>query len=141
MLNSLEREGEELARSEFYADLTRKAEIIVTPMAGSSDVYDDSLGEALACIARVATLIPLSASVMRHALALRRAWSIAPQDAIVLASVDLFMREKNGLKLFANKNRKDFTRPDVVTHFRQCDCRVLRSFAAARYLAEASLPS
>jgi hypothetical protein len=79
---------------------------------------------------------------MDHALSLLNDWPISPQDAVVLASVDLFMREKSaGPKLFANKNTRDFMEPDVVSHFERCDCRILCTFTAARQLTEASLSS
>ncbi|MEJ0038579.1 MAG: hypothetical protein WDO68_21315 [Gammaproteobacteria bacterium] len=134
------REVDELARSEFYADLPESAEDIVKPIAGGSNVYEKSLREALVSVLRVATIIPLSSRVMNLALEFQKAGRISPQDSVVLASVILFVREKaSGPKLFANRNLKDFVEPDVVTRFRQCDCRLLRNFTAARHLAEAAL--
>jgi predicted nucleic acid-binding protein len=143
LLDAFSREVRELARSEFYSDLTQKAKVIVQPMGESSAVYTDSLAAALTSILPVATIIPLSAHVVDHALALLDTWPISPQDAMVLSSVDLFMRDQGAGKprLLVSKNRKDFMRSEVIAHFDQCDCRILGNFTAARCLAEATLSS
>lgn len=139
-LGSFKREVNELARSDYYRDLARKAKIVVEPITESSRVYRASLHDAVASILRVATIIPLSARVMSHALTFPEDWKLSPQDAVIVASVELFMRERSDdLKLFANRNIRDFVRARVITHFRQCDCQILGSFAAARQLSEASL--
>jgi hypothetical protein len=60
---------------------------------------------------------------------------------IIIAETN-FVRDRAGdPKLFANTNMKDFVRPDVATHFRQCNCKLLNSFTAARHLAERVLQS
>jgi predicted nucleic acid-binding protein len=140
LLAAFKREVEELARSDFYADLPQTAEDIVKPIAGSSNVYENSLRNAIVSVLRVATIAPLSPNVMRQSFEFREAWGISSQDAIVAASVALFMRERpGGPKLFANRNLKDFLTPAVVAHFRECDCRLLSNFTSARHLTEASL--
>ena len=140
MLEAFKREVDELARSGFYVDMTEKAEEIVKPIVGSSYVYERSLREAIVSVLRVATIIPLSSSVMQQALAFQNAGKISPQDSVVLASVVLFMRERvGGARFFANRNVKDFMAPDLRAHFRQCDCRLLSSFTAARHLSEATV--
>jgi len=137
LLEAFKREVNELARSEFYVELPRTAEEIVKPISGSSNVYENSLREALLSIVRVATIIPLSSEVMNKALEFQEGGWISPQDSVVLASVFFFVRDRAGdPKLFANTNMKDFVRPDVATHFRQYNCKLLNSFTAARHLAE-----
>ena len=131
---------DELARSEFYVDLTEIAEDIVKPIVGSSNVYERSLREAIVSVLRVATIIPLSSNVMHQALEFQGVGKISSQDAVVLASVVLFMRERTeGSKVSATRNLKDFVAPAMLAHFCQCDCRLLNSFTAARHLAEATL--
>ena len=141
MLEAFKREVDELARSEFYVGLPGRAARIVQPIAGSNNVYEQSLREALVSVLRTATIIPLSSSVMSHALEFQQSARISPQDSVVLASVVLFLREKaEGASLFANKNMKDFAAPDVAVHFQQCNCTLLNKFTTALKLAEATVP-
>lgn len=140
LLEKFKFEVQQLARSEFYTVLPDKAKEIVEPIAGSTYVYENSLRRALIRVLSVSRIIPLSAGVMTLSFELQETCSLDPQDAIVLASVLLFMREKAcGPKLFANRNSRDFVKPEVVAHLTQCDCRVLSNFTAARYATEASL--
>ncbi len=144
MLAAFKHEVDELARSEFYTDLPKTVEEIVAPIAGSSNVYENSLRKALVSVLRVATIIPLSSNVMSLAFEFQQVDfdSISPQDAVVAASVILFLREKvGGPRFFANTNMKDFTGPALAVHFKHCDCKMLSDFTAARGLAERTLPS
>ncbi len=137
VLRRLENELRDLTRSQPYAHLQETSGSVLRALKESGKVHAIALNESLAKIVRVATIIPLSAEVMHHAMNLRLSDPLTPQDAVVFASVDLYMRNVGkGPKVFANKNRRDFLTDEVDTHFQQYDCRVLESFAAARQLSE-----
>lgn len=137
ILRRLRDELRDLARCEAYGDLEEASKSVTRVLAESGEVQASALDKTIDKILRVATIIPLSADVMRHALSLQLVYPLAPQDAVVFASVDFYMREQGkGPKYFANKNRRDFLTPEVETHFQQYECRILDSFAATRKLTE-----
>lgn len=137
ILRRLRDELRDLARSEAYGHLEEASKSLTRVLAESGEVQASTLDKTIDKILRVATIIPLSAEVMRHTLAVQLAYPLAPQDAVVFASVDLYMREQGkGPKYFANKNRRDFMTPEVERHFEQYECRILHSFAATRRLTE-----
>jgi predicted nucleic acid-binding protein len=140
LLKAFKEEVNELARSDFYANLPEKVEEMVAPISDSSYVYERSLREAIVSVLRTSTIIPLSSNVMQLALEFQNGGTISPQDSVVAASVVLFMRERQGgPKVFANLNSKDFVAPHVQACFRQCVCRLISSFSAAMQFAEATL--
>src|SRR5262245_42682226 len=66
-------------------------------------------------IARAATVIPLDAAVTRHSLDVKDRYNLGAQDAVVFASIDLFLdRQGAGPRVFANRDSEDFGKDTVL---------------------------
>jgi len=80
----------------------------------------------------LATVIPLSEQIVNASVDIQRRFELEPQDAIVFASVDQFLRAHGeDTAVFANRNARDFETRDVKAHFQQCDCQLLTNFSGA----------
>jgi hypothetical protein len=91
-------------------------------------------------VARIATIIPLDATVIRHALAVQLAYGLPAQDSVVFASIDKFLETQDeDTKLFANKNRKDFATDQVEEQLAKYNCKLISLFSHARAYIEKSL--
>lgn len=86
----------------------------------------------------VARIIELDRSRFQNAIGLRDRFSLAIEDAIVLAVVlaDLERYKSPKRHLFANRNRTDFNNPEIVAELQRRGCDAVWSFTeAARLLA------
>jgi len=136
----LQKELQQLARSDAYAELGGTSETVTRALAQSNKEQAESLAQTIDRIVRIATVIPLDAKVIRHSLAIQLVYSLAPQDSVVFASVDRFFEElDNAPKLFANKNRKDFVTDSVEDQFAKHNCKILPKFSQARGYIESML--
>jgi predicted nucleic acid-binding protein len=121
-----------LARSENFNTLEPTLETVTRTLIESGDAQAESLARTLEKVLDLATIIPLTAEVMRHTLALQLVYELPAQDSVVFASIDHFLlATEKGPKLFANRNRKDFQDDDIEGHLGQYDCKLLTSFTTA----------
>lgn len=113
------------------------SETISRVLSGAAEVEHRALDEALVRLANCATVIPLSAEMLKSSLAARLQFSLQPQDSIVFASVEHFLKERGKTdSVFANKNSADFSGPDIETHLEQYGCKLLASFSNTRQYVE-----
>jgi len=137
ILNALNRELRELARTQAYAGLAETSKSVTRALAESGELHAAALESVMWKIAGLSTVIPLTGETMRKALGYQLVYPLSAQDNIVLASIDDYFSSENGAhKVFANKNRKDFSSPVVEGHLRQYRCRVIGSFADTRRYIE-----
>lgn len=121
-----------LARSENFNTLEPTLETVTRTLIESGNAQAESLAQTLKTVLDVATVIPLTADVMRHTLALQVVYELPAQDSVVFASIDQFLSTtEKGPKLFANRNRKDFQDDDIEGHLGRYDCKLLMSFTTA----------
>ncbi len=74
------------------------------------------------------TVIPLDNAVL-STLSLYETQFRTPQDAVVYASVlDHLRTAPAQLHCFLNRNKNDFSAPDVETALTQYDCKIIFSF-------------
>jgi hypothetical protein len=104
----------QLARTEPYAktveDLGDPASVLVR--SGDEDKHrlDLALGRILDC----AIVIPLQGETIRTSIQYQESLGLSPQDAVVYASViDHLSATSPGPKCFLNRDRKDFSIPDI----------------------------
>jgi predicted nucleic acid-binding protein len=136
----LRDELRELARTEAFAHLGETSMTVTRALAESSEIQAKALDNAVVNLSGVATVIPLTAEVMRNAVNVPLVFSLSPQDSVVFASTDLYLKEQGqGEKVFATKNSRDFLSDDVEDWFRRYNCKVLATFAATRQYVEHSL--
>ena len=124
------QEMSQLARTEPYAktveDLGDPASILVR--SGDEDKHrlDLTLGRILDC----AVVIPLQGETIRSSIQYQRSLDLSPQDAVVYASViDHLSATSPGPKCFLNRDRKDFSIPDIREGLGLHDCRLITRFA------------
>jgi hypothetical protein len=128
----LQSELTQLARSEGHASLLETSKSFRRALAESGKVQGATLDATIDKMSKLATVIPLTAEVVQHALVMQLRYPLSRQDAVVFASIDKFMAGRGaGSKLFANKNSKDFATAEIEAHLQQYDCKVVASFSAA----------
>ena len=93
------------------------------------------LDNAISRILECADVIPLTKEVMEHSIRIRNQFEFEPQDAIVFASVDLYLSERGKAEsVFANKNSADFA--DVEERLGELNCKLISTFANAADMIE-----
>ena len=137
IVKKLRQEITQLGRSQHFEELPDTSEAISQTLSGAAEIEHRALDHAIARLADCATVIPLSGSILKASLAARIQFSLEPQDSIVFASVDDFLRVRSGAKsVFANKNSADFSNPDIESHLQAMNCKLFYSFAKTRHYVE-----
>ena len=80
---------------------------------------------------RMETVIPLTGEIVRMARFHELAYSLSPQDALVLASVRAHAENEVGPKCFVSQDVKGFANPTVYDELSATECRVLANFTDA----------
>ena len=128
----LRRELNELARSAPYREASRELQAATRLLIQSGDEEKRRLDGALERILDVAQVIPLSADVIRGAIASQATLGLKPQDSIVYASVYEHLAAAGpGRKCFVTRDAKDFLNPDIKNELDRRDCRLLARFGDA----------
>ncbi|MGH8241176.1 MAG: hypothetical protein ACREXP_29740 [Steroidobacteraceae bacterium] len=112
--------------------MSQTSEGVARVLATSVETEAAALDGAIRRILHCAEVIALSAEILRNSFPAREQFSFEPQDSIIFASVDWYL--KQGAKdegVFANKNSKDFAIPAAEDHFAALNCKVLSTFADA----------
>lgn len=136
----LKDEFAQLSRSEGLAELVDTSKVIGLLLAECGQVQLAELDSTIDKLSRAATVIPLTAEIARRALAIRLVYRLSSQDSMVVASVEKYMIEQGvDGKVFANKNRLDFTTALVKGHFESVGCRIIGDFSAAREFVQGSI--
>ena len=126
----LVREMRQLARTEPYArgveDLGDPASILVRSGDEDKRRLELTLGRILDC----AVVIPPERETLRDAIQFQGSLDLSPQDSVVYASVIAHLSAAPpGPKCFLNKDRRDFSIPDIREGLEQYDCRLITSFS------------
>ena len=119
-----------LARTEPYArtveDLGDPASILVRSGNEDKRRLDLTLGRILDC----AVVIPLQGETLRDATLFQVSLGLSPQDSVVYASVIAHLSATSpGPKCFLNRDRKDFSIPDITEGLVGYDCKLITRFA------------
>lgn len=92
------------------------------------------LREAKETMLQVASLRPLTASILEESLQLQRTLDLSPQDACVLATVLAHLRsttDESGdpePRCFINRDASDFSNPDIEERLARHGCRIKYRF-------------
>ena len=126
----LTKEMGQLARTEPYAetveDLGDPASILVRSGDEDKRRLDMTLGRILNC----AAVIPLQGETLRDASRFQGSLDLSPQDSVVYASVIAHLSAASpGSKCFLNRDRRDFSIPDIQEELGRYDCRLITKFA------------
>ncbi|MBS0422268.1 MAG: hypothetical protein JSR66_31475 [Proteobacteria bacterium] len=140
IVQKLRDELSELARTEAYAGLAETSKTVTRALAESGESQAKALDNTVLTLSRVATVIPLTAQIMRGAVSAQLEFPLSPQDCVVFASADEYLKEQGlDLKVFATKNSRDFLSDDVEAWFGRYNCKILATFGATRQYVEHAL--
>ena len=126
----------QLARTETYTktveELGDPASILVRSGNEDKRRLDLTLGRILDC----AVVIPLQGETLRNAIHFQASLDLSPQDSVVYASVKTHVSgAPPGMKCFLNRDRKDFSIPDISEDLGRYDCRLITRFSdGLRYI-------
>lgn len=128
-------EVRQLSRSQHFPNLAETSAAVAAVFAESVETEAAGLDSAVSRILECADVIPLTKDVMQHSIRLRDQFEFEPQDAVVLASVDLYLDGRGKAEsVFANKNSADFA--DVEQRLGDRNCKLISTFANAADLIE-----
>jgi predicted nucleic acid-binding protein len=106
--------------------------LVATIIRRETDLLISTIERILA----VSRQINLDLETFNKAMALRKTSGMTPEDAVILEIViaDLSRNPSSQRHLFANRNRKDFSEPNIVSSLRTLNCDLVWSFDGAAEL-------
>jgi len=127
---TLNAELRQLARTSTYTDRVRSIQDITTLLVQSTEDERQRLDKYREQLLETATIIPLTATILRTAATYEVVYNFVPQDAIVYASVVYQLAQNANLEnCFLNRNSRDFDNPDIVEALALLNCKMIPKFA------------
>lgn len=134
------KELRQLSRSKEFTDLLETSKNVTRALAESGEVEARGLDTTIRRLLDIATVLPLTAEVVGHALDAQVKYDLEPQDAVVFASVDFYLQPRTqSTKVFANRNYADFAKPDIESHLAEHNCKLFPDFHDAKNFVEHEL--
>lgn len=128
---TLQKHIREISRSEPFRDLVDQSRDVLAALIAGGEESRDRLESAIESLAAEATIIPLTSEVVMIARWHEQAYSLTPQDAVVLGSVRAHAETHAGHKVFVSQDAKGFAHPTVYDELAAVDCKVLVNFTDA----------
>lgn len=129
LASELSRELAQLIRSAAYAPALGEFASVTALLVDSADEDTKQLEELQRRLLSICEIIPLEASTFSAAAHQRIAHDLAPQDAIVYASVLQHLAHSTPANCcFLNRNSKDFDDPDIINELGRHVCRMIPRF-------------
>jgi predicted nucleic acid-binding protein len=139
---ALQRQIREISRSEPFRALIEQSRDVLAALVAGGEESRDRLEGTIERFAASATMIPLTRDIVAIARQHEVAYSLTPQDALVLASVRTHAETNAGPKLFVSQDAKGFANPSVYDELSTVDCKVLVNFSdALAFIAKTLRPS
>jgi predicted nucleic acid-binding protein len=130
----------QLGRSSAYSALTSKVGEAVNLLTQSAQEDFDRLEATRRRIAEAAHLFPLDADVLAAAVTSQSAYDLAPQDAIVYASIRLHLTQSRpAVACFLSRDAKAFVDRDIRNELQALGCRFIPNFDHGYQFLENSL--
>jgi len=118
----------EMARGRMAAEESDALAGVAALLVRSLDRERSGLRTALHRVAACVEITPLNRETIQRAAALEQEPGMPAADALVLASVVLDLEESPEASVFLNRNRKDFSDPDIESILDSHGCRLIPSF-------------
>jgi predicted nucleic acid-binding protein len=126
---NLQKELRELGRTASYSKQISNFQSITSILVRSNEEERQRFSSYREKLLEIAEIIPLSTQILKEATTYEAPYDLAPQDALVYASVITHLREnKTSLSCFLNKNSKDFDNPDIVDELDKNNCKMIPRF-------------
>lgn len=125
----LNLEMRQLARTEPHAKTAEDLGNLVSILERSGNEDRLRLDLTVSRILDCAVVIPLQGETARAAVQYQESLDLSRQDSVVYASVIAHLSATSpGPKCFLNRDRRDFSNPDVREGLRQYGCRLITRF-------------
>jgi predicted nucleic acid-binding protein len=125
----LDAELRQLLRTASYANRIKGIQDIAILMVQSNEEERRRFIKYRERILKVGEVVALTANILREAASCEPIYDLAPQDALVYASVIEHLRlSQPEQACFLNRNFKDFDSPDIVDALSQLNCRMIPRF-------------
>jgi predicted nucleic acid-binding protein len=139
---SLDAELRQLVRTTSYASRIKSIQDIASLMIQSNEEERNRFIQCRDRLLKVGEIVALNANILSDAAAYETTYDLAPQDALVYASVITHLRQNFPEQAcFLNRNSKDFDSPDIVDELRQFNCRMIPRFDRGYSFIHSQLPS
>ena len=127
----LQKQIREISRSEPFRGIVDQSRDVLSALIAGGEESRDRLERAIETFARGATMISLTSEIVAMARLHELAYSLTPQDAVVLASVRAHAETNAGQKVFVSQDAKGFAHPTVYDELAAVECKVLVNFTDA----------
>jgi predicted nucleic acid-binding protein len=117
-----------IARSEPYRALKDEFEEMSDALVSGGEDVRHGLEAAVSVAADFGEVISLTAHIINLAYAIELTYSLSPQDALVLASVQLHAEQHAGPKCFVTQDVRDFSSQVVIRDLTAKGCKVIVNF-------------
>ena len=126
---TLDSELRQLARRESYAVRIDNIQDIASLLIQSNEEDQQRFDLYRSRILRIAEVVPLTAEILLQAAFYESSYHLAPQDALVYASVMTHLSTRQWQEsCFLNRNSRDFDIPDIVDELARHNCRMVPRF-------------
>lgn len=119
----------EMSRSASYRGLADEYRGVLDALVAGREESRKQLLAAIASVEANGATIPLTTEILMMVDLHEHAYSLSPQDALVLACVKSHAQQCSGPKCFVTKD-KDFNKPEIREEL-GADCELLMNFDAA----------
>jgi predicted nucleic acid-binding protein len=138
---TLQKHVREISRSERFRGLVDQSRDVLAALITGGEESRDLLEEAIQTFVSNGTIISLSSDIVAMARWHELAYSLTPQDAVVLASVRAHAESRDEPKVFVSQDAKGFAHPTIYDELAAVECKVLVNFTdALAYLNRALRP-
>jgi predicted nucleic acid-binding protein len=128
---ALQKHIREISRSEPFRSLVDQSQDVVAVLVAGGEESRNRLESAIDALAAYATIIPLTSDIVTMARGHELAYSLTPQDAVVLASIRSHAESNAGRKVFVSQDARGFANPSIYDGLAAVDCKVLVNFSDA----------
>jgi predicted nucleic acid-binding protein len=130
----------DITRSEPYRALKAQFQEILDALVSGGEDVRQRLEVAVTVAADAGELISMTSHTIDLAHAIELLYSLSPQDALVLASVQSHAEQHAGPKCFVTRDVRDFSSPVVYGDLAVEGCKVIFNFDDAVAYIKDSLP-
>jgi predicted nucleic acid-binding protein len=129
--NSLQKQVREISRSQPLRGLADQSHDVIRAFVADFQESRNRLESTIEEIQQVGTVIELTGEMISLAEHYEFAFSLSPQDALVLASVRSHAKNHPGSKCFVTQDVKGFSNPYIYDNLSSIGCKVLTNFKDA----------
>jgi predicted nucleic acid-binding protein len=139
--SELQRHIREISRSETLRKLNDHWKDVVAALVTGPEESRERMEIAIETIGQHGEIISLDREIVSVARWFEGAYSLTPQDALVLQSVSWHAQRNPGAKCFVTKDARGFATPAIYDELSTVNCKVLVNFAdAVGYIRKTTQP-